>query len=350
MEVLAEIRYDRQCEIGAAEGRNSRVFMVNDCQLGGQLVAKEVDKGRFGGDPAIYFEEARAMFAAAHQNVVPIRYACETSSSVVLAMPYYVRGSLGSRISRNPISAKELIRISQGILLGVSQIHTAGFVHFDIKPSNILFDNSDSPLVADFGQAVRILPSGGVVVPATYNWIVPPEVFTSGAGSFLCDIYQAGLLFYRAINGNLHYEDQFGTLDDSAIVDRTVRGKLPDRNGFLPHVPKRIRTIIRKALKVNPAERYQSAREFAIDLARVSASVDWVATLQPTGEARWTAKRPGMATLEVELIRSGRDWETRVWTVNGTIRRAKDPSSLCRSRLCRADAGKHLNEVFEKLA
>ena len=96
MEVVAEIRYDRQHQIGAGEGLNSKVFMALDQQLGGQLIAKEIDKSRFG-NVTQYFEEAKAMFASAHQNVVPIQYACETASHVVLAMPYYANGSLNGR-------------------------------------------------------------------------------------------------------------------------------------------------------------------------------------------------------------------------------------------------------------
>ncbi len=350
MEVVAEIRYDRQQQIGALQGRNSSVFRVTDQQLGGELVAKEVDKARFNGDPSRYFDEARAMFAATHQNVVPIRYACQNATHVILAMPLYRNGSLASRIATNPISVKEVIRLSQGVLHGIGQIHAAGFVHLDIKPSNILFDNADVPLVADFGQSMKALPTGGVLDPEMYTWAIPPEVFASGAGSFLSDIYQAGLLFYRAVNGNRHYEEQFRTLDYAEIKEKTLRGKLPDRNSFLPHVPKRMRTIIRKALRVDPVERYQSAREFAADLARMPAGLNWLVTIKPSGEATWRADRDGRAALEVELTKSANRWETRAWTINGLSRRAKEPGAIERSYASLPDVGKHLNEVFEKLA
>ena len=349
MEVVAEIKYDRQHPIGVGEGLNSQIFMIIDSQMGGQLVAKEIDKADFR-DPAEYFEEAKAMFATSYQDIVPIQYACETSTHVVLAMPCYPNGSLAGRIRTNPITARELVRISQGILRGLSQIHAAGFVHFDIKPSNILFDNANSPLVADFGQAKKILPTGAATQPYLYDLTIPPEVYATGSGSFLSDIYQSGVLFYRAINGSRLYEMQFSGLSDTAIADKVAKGKLPDRNLFLPHVPQRLRKIIRRALKTNPSERYQSATEFAAALARVDTGLDWVTTLSPSGEACWDASRAGMAPLRVELLTDGRAWITTAWTVNGTQRRAKDPANCCRSGLSFAGAVKQLNTIFRQLA
>jgi serine/threonine protein kinase len=350
MEVVAEIKYDRQHQIGASEGLNSRVFMAIDSQLGGQLVAKEIEKANFR-DPAEYFQEAKAMFATSHQNVVPIRFACETTSHVVLAMPYYPNGSLARRIRANPISAMELVRISQGILHGISQIHSAGFVHFDIKPSNVLFDNANSPLVADFGQARKTLPTGAATsLPYLYDLAIPPEVYASGSGSVLSDIYQTGVMFYRAINGSSLYERQFDGLGDRTVADKVVKGKLPDRNVFLPHVPQRIRTIIRKAMKPNPTERYQSATEFATVLARVDPGLDWVTGMNTSGEIRWQAERTGMTALRIELVSDGSAWKTAAWTVNGTQTRAKDPAGVCRSGLSYPEAMRHLNAVFGQLA
>jgi len=323
--------------------------MVVDSQLGGQLVAKEIEKANFRASTE-FFEEARAMFATTHANVVPIRYACETATHIVLAMPHYPNGSFAGRIRTNPITTRELIRISQGVLHGIGQIHAAGFVHFDIKPSNVLFDGANSPLVSDFGQARKVPPSGLVsTLPPIYELVIPPEVYTTASGSFLSDIYQAGVLFYRAINGSQMYEVQFKGLDDLTVARKVAQGKLPDRNLFLPNVPPRIRTIIRKALKPNPAERYQSATEFAAALARVDAGLDWTTNIHPSGEITWDANRSGMTNLKVELTTDGRTWQTAAWTVNGTVRRAKDPARLHRSGLSRPDAMKHLIDVFQQL-
>jgi serine/threonine protein kinase len=350
LKIVAEITHDRQHQIGVGEGMNSEVFKVIDPQLGGEFAVKVIEKSMFGGDISRYFEEAKAMYATAHPNVVPVQYACQTPSHVMLAMPYYANGSLGARISSGPVTTKEFIRIAVGILNGVTQIHNAGYIHFDLKPSNVLFNVVDDPLVSDFGQTRKILPGGAVSVPRMYHRAMPPETLSTGAGSSLGDIYQLGLLLYRAINGDSLYDQQFVGIDDATMERLIVAGALPNRKLFLPHVPKRVRTIVRKALKADPAERYQSAREFSGVIARIPPGLDWETTLDPHGEISWRTKRAGKSNLEVKPQNSVGAWDVRVYTVNGASRRAMGLTTLNRSGLDRDAAIVHLNDVFAQIA
>lgn len=264
-------------------------------------------------------------------------------------MPYFANGSLAPRICDGPITIRELIRMAQGVLRGMARIHSTGFVHFDIKPANILFNGIDEPLVADFGQTRRFLANGIVQAPRMYPRVIPPETWMGGVGSALSDIYQAGLLFYRAVNGDPLYRAQHANLDDRTLRDCVVTGRFPDRKTFLPHVPKRVRTIIRKALNVDPRKRYQSATELSAAIARIPASLDWCITPRAQGEFSWRAERPGRASLEVELVRINRAWAVQVWTDKGNVRRAKDRLDFWRSNLTQSGAIEHLNGVFAHL-
>lgn len=351
MQIRTEIEYDRGNQIGVGQGMNSEVFLADDPQLGGQFVAKEIAKSRLLNDVTLYFCEAQAMFAVDHPNIVPIQYASQTSTHVILTMPYYPNGSLGRRITAGPLDVRELVRVSLGILSGLEAIHIAGFVHFDLKPSNVLFDSIDTPLVADFGQARRISPSGSVTVPPLYPGGIPPEAYVSATGNYLSDIYQVGLLLYRAANGDAVYQRQIAGLDDATIRSRVIAGKLPDRNLFLPHVPKRVRTIIRKALQADPLKRYPSAHDLAVAIGRVPCDPVWHMNVDTTGNVSWRAQRAGRADLQVELKKNGSAaWDVGVYTIsNGTIRRAKDPQKNERFGLAEASAMKHLTEVFRHL-
>ena len=287
------------------------------------------------------------MFATAHPNIVPIQYACQTPSHIVLMMPYYQHGSLADRIASGPLTLSELVRVAIGVLHGIVQIHDAGYIHFDIKPSNILFNDVNDPMVADFGQSRKILPGGRVTLPPLYYRCIPPETLRSHIGSLLGDIYQVGLLLYRATNGEPHFDEQFSGLTPAAINDRMMRGLLPDRKSFLPHVPKRIRSIIRKSLKAEPSQRYQSATEFSQAIGRVPRTMDWMTYPDPNGNITWKAQRAGKCDLEVNLLGSGSTWSVAVWTVNGGVKRAKNV--LGASGLSYDDAMAHLNDVFEQL-
>jgi hypothetical protein len=118
----------------------------------------------------------------------------------------------------------------------------------------------------------------------------------------------------------------------------------------MPHVPSRLRTLVRKALRVNPSDRFQTATEMADDLSRVDVGLDWSVEPLLLGGFRWTASRIGQCDLLVELKNAAGAWEVETFTENkGAARRNKGKKENWRSGLNRDDAYEHLEEVFERL-
>jgi eukaryotic-like serine/threonine-protein kinase len=344
---VAKIEYDQGQQIGCGQGQNSAVFLATDPQLGGELAVKEIPKNSFGNS-AGYWSEAQAMFSATHDHVVAIQYACETPSHICLAMPYYQRGSLTDRIQAGPLRPMEVIRIGQGILSGLTQIHVVGHAHLDVKPSNVLFDSNDRPLVADFGQARSIGPNGVVVPPPTmYNAGIPPELITTGHGTVASDVYQAGLTLYRAVNGDPFFHDQLMAALPQ-LVPLIVSGGFPDKNSFMPHVSRSLRIVLRKAMHLNSASRYGTARQFATALGHVSVSRDWATTPLLAGEMEWTCQRLPGPQLAVRIRSDGPKWKVSVYSERPGKSRATK-SILWASGLTRLQAQTHLRQVFEAL-
>ena len=349
-EVLGTIRYQQLGVIGPGEGMNSIVYRAFDPYLQRNIAVKVVSKAKFGNDFNSYCNEARAMFAAAHPNIVGIEYVCETTDDLHLALPLFTNGSLRPRITQNPLGLKDSLRVAQGVLAGLSRIHTSRFLHLDLKPANILFDDDDRPLITDFGQSRTMSTNGTVSYPPIYKWTMPPEVLTSHVATVESDIYQVGALLYRVVNGDAVYSRQKSAISsDGQLVDLIQRGRFPDSKLFLPHVPKRIRTLIRKALNTNPTERFHSASEFAASLGRVNLPLDWAATSLGAGAYRWKAVRNGRSDLEIELTQDGSSWSTKVWTAEGQAKRKRDVKDSWRTDLNYRDAFKHLTDVFSEL-
>jgi len=351
MQVDATVRYDKLYEIGVGQGMNSKVFLAHDAQFSGNIAVKEIPKQTFGNSVTEYYREAERMFAAAHANVVPVFYAGEAADHICIAMPYFPKGSLESRIEKGPLPLREALRVAQGVLSGLAKVHTAGLLHFDVKPSNVLFDEFGNPLLADFGQARRVGSSGLVVVPEMYWKAMPPETLTAGTGSVLSDIYQAGLLLYRAANGDPHYKRQEALLSLTTVQKKIISGKFPDRHVFQPHVPQRLRTAIRIALRLNPADRYISTTEFADQLARIPVPLDWAMTELSDSTVEWRAARADKADLLVRLSPDSTKsaWSVQVYTLKGGKLRAKNCKEHWKSGLLYAQADAHLNEVFSQL-
>lgn len=349
MQIVGSMTYDTLREIGAGEGRNSKVYLADEPQLGGRVAIKEIEKTSFG-DPTEYFNEAQAMFRTTHDNVVPILYACETATCISLAMPYFPNGSLSKRIKDRPLRLSDVLRIAQGVLAGLAHIHLGKFVHFDIKPSNVLFSDTDVPMVADFGQSRPMSAAGVATAPdKVYRTAFPPEALVAGAGTVHSDVYQTGLLLYRVLNGDPFFRAQIPA-DSMVLLDRIARGKFPDRQSFMPHVPKRLRSLVRKALRTDPAARFQTATEMADAFGRVRLALDWDVELVVAGGCRWKASRLGHADLIVELSSKAGGWVVETFTEKtGEPRRAKGRAENWRAGLSLRDAHAHLKRVFERL-
>src|SRR5579884_586439 len=282
MQVLGDISYTRRRRIGSSQGANSEVYEIDEPQLGGVLAVKEIDKTDL--DPAAYFKEAQTLHASKHENIVHIQYACATADKICLVMPLYTKGCVADRIKDGPMNQREAVGVSIAVLSALGHVHSKGYIHLDVKPSNVLFSDTDAPLLSDFGESRLLSKLGTVTGPRAYVWAYPPELYSAGVATVHSDIYQAGLLLYRMLNGDPVWHAQWpADHETDKMKALTLKGKLPNRNCFLPHVHQRLRTLVRKALQVDPAKRFNTAAEFRRALGRVHISADWIVETSSDG-------------------------------------------------------------------
>jgi eukaryotic-like serine/threonine-protein kinase len=350
MDIVSTLTVTRGPRIDGGQGQNCLgVFRARDPQLGMDVALKEISKT--GRDATSFFAEAQRMFESEHPNVVPIRTASQTATSILLVMPLYERGSLATRIASQPLSIHDTIRVGREILAGVGAIHAGSSVHFDIKPSNVLIGDNGAAKVADFGQARELGPDGFTLMPERmYAPLVPPEAFTTnGVGSRLSDIFQVGATLYRAVNGEPFFEAQLARLAGQVdLQDAIMRGRFPDRNKFLPHVPRGLKRIIRKAMNTTDTDRYQTADEFSTALAKVLPTLNWSPALQPDGNAIWEADRSERPNLRVELSRAGSHFDVKLSTSSlSGIRATK--KGFWRLGMNRKDTDTYLSQLFDSL-
>jgi len=348
MQIVAKVAFEKIRQIGTGQGLNSTVWLARDPQLDCELAVKEIDKLTFWNPDC--FAEAQAVYASDHPNVVRVQWAGEEGQYAYIAMPYYPNGSLADVLSNGAMQLSSLLVMAQEVLLGLGHIHSKQFIHLDIKPSNIFLDHRGKALVADFGQSRRISPSGGVTAPPLYYSTMPPEVLQSGNVARVSDIFQVGALLYRAVNGEQSWQDQVSIYPtDSELETAILNGKFPNRNLFLPHVPKRLRSAIRKALSVVPGDRFSSATELGQELGRINPANDWSVGASANGDMIWLSTPNGCAQLEVAVKKSGNKFSVTVHTRNGSSLRKKGKDTLWGNFPTLVRALKHLKWVFESL-
>ncbi|WP_088252142.1 serine/threonine-protein kinase [Fimbriiglobus ruber] len=346
MQILTSLELDEGREIGCGQGRNSRVYLVDDPQLGGTFALKKIDKSSLPNSSA-WWEETKRMYASEHEHVLPIRYGCQTTDHICLILPYCKNGTLADKIVDKSVSLRELIKLGQGILLGVGRIHSAGLCHFDIKPTNILFSDTHQPLVADFGQARPIGPYGTAHPPGRmYNYALPPELCFVYQGSPASDLYQVALTLYRAVNSDRFFLSQASTHPN--IFAAISSGTFPDRDAFQPHVPLLIRKVIKKGLELLPADRYANASEFANDLGRINPSKDWFLEQFASGEKDWTCHLDSHRKIKTRLFSIGPKWGIEIHSENNGVRRALK-KVLWKRDLTGREADIQLRKVFRVL-
>lgn len=280
----AELFFEEIREIGA-DGRNSKTFLANDPQLGAEIVVKQIAKADLAA-PDVYFAEAKALYASAHQNVVQLHYACEDDDHVFIAMPFYTAGSIKGVLAQRHLTVREIVRLGCQTLSGLHNIHSKGLIHFDIKPDNILLSLRREALLSDFGLAKQT--KLGLAEPdGFYMRMAPPEAVSGPPYKLTFDIYQIGLTLYRMCVGPAEFNRQFARFVGPAGIDRPAlaqalqRGEFPDRRGLPLHIPARLETVIMTCLKVDPDERYASALAVANALARVDTCLDWEFVADP---------------------------------------------------------------------
>lgn len=357
MEIKTELSFTELAKIGD-NGWNSEVFLGNDPQLGTNFAYKKIKKDSFR-DACEFFGEAQKIQKARHPHVVEIKYACQTSDAVWLAMPYYDRGSLQGVLNQRFLTVRESIHYAVHFLTGLQHIHAQKLLHLDIKPANILIDEGGNALLADFGCA-RDLDENFLATPgAIYPLHQVPERFTVAKVSIASDIYLSGLTLYRLCNGDaLFFQPISGRKSKAETEDQKVRnklndkikkGKYPDRSAFLPHIPQQLRRAIRKALMVDPDERFQSASDFINALSGIETNLDWQFTEEPQ-EKCWTLESPASIT-RIRLVGSEEKKDVSITTTKTNLLSGNTQRSVkhCGTRACLADGLKWVADIAEEL-
>lgn len=224
--------------------------------------------------------EAQLLAKLTHPSILPL-YDFGTANSVpYIVMPFMANGSLADRLSaQGRLSSDEVIRILTPIAAALDYAHQQGILHRDVKPSNILFDQNDMPFLGDFGIAKIMEKPSGLTGPGYVGTPVymSPEQARGEQVDSRADIYSLGVVVYRALSGRHVFDENESAV--SLMLKHAVEPPASLREA-LPDLPKSVDDVVQKALAKYPADRYQTATEFAQALARAANITADAPTLQ----------------------------------------------------------------------
>ena len=247
-------------------GGMAEVYRAEDERLGRE-VALKVLPPEFAWDPerAERFErEVRAAARLNHSNIVTVYEFGRGESLHFYTMALMTGGDLKARIRGNPngMPTAEVRATAAATARALDYAHRHGFVHRDVKPENILFDEDGTPQLTDFGIARAM--AAGTRMTATGMSIGSPHYMSPEQARGLevdgrSDLYSLGVVLYEMLTGRL----PFDAGDTLAVAYAHVNDPVPE----LPRELTPWQPVIERLLAKSPEDRYASAGELAEVLA-----------------------------------------------------------------------------------
>ena len=210
--------------------------------------------------------EARAAARLSHPNVVAVFDTGEDDGTPFIVMEQLPGETLADIMVAGPVDQEWLRRLTRDVLAALAAAHTAGIVHRDVKPGNILISHDGSAKVADFGIAKAV---EGVVGDTTATGVLlgtpaylAPERLDGQPATPQSDLYSLGVVLYEALAG----VKPFTGATPLAVADAIMRSEPVPLAEARPGVDPVLAGVVEQALAKDPALRPPSALEMAAAL------------------------------------------------------------------------------------
>jgi eukaryotic-like serine/threonine-protein kinase len=267
-------RYEIEGQLG--EGGMGVVYRALDTKLNRPVAIKFLSNEFADADARHRFQrEAQTASSLNHPHILTVYDAGDFEGRQYLVTEFVDGGTLKTWARSAKRTWRQIIELLTGVADGLAVAHTAGILHRDIKPDNILISQSGYAKLADFGLAklaegadsdlTRTLTEGrtrpGMII-GTIPYMSPEQAAGKPVDT-RSDIFSFGVLLYEMLGGRRPFTGNTDLQVLQAILHAPAEPLGED-------VPLPLRSAIEKALEKDPAERYQSMRDLVVDLRRAT--------------------------------------------------------------------------------
>src|SRR5712692_7996852 len=254
------------------------VYKAEDTRLGRLVALKFLPEAlsRDAHASERFEREARAASALNHPNICTIHEIDTHKGQQFIVMELLEGQTLADRIQGRPVETKKLLEWGLQAAEALDAAHAKGIVHRDIKPTNIHINDRGQVKVLDFGLAKLLRPLSEAELTASLTQTkavvgtlpyMAPEQLRSEEVDVRTDVYSLGTVLYEMATGRRPFDAAA-----SATLAADILHKAPVPPGRTnPALPARLDDIILKCLEKDRENRYQSAKELAVDLRRLAA-------------------------------------------------------------------------------
>ena len=327
------------------------VYKARDTRLE-RAVAIKVLPEALAADPQFrerFEREARTISRLTHSNICTLYDVGEAEGTAFLVMEYLEGDTLAARLQKNPLKLDEALHIALEVASALNAAHRAGVVHRDLKPANVMLTKAGAKLL-DFGLAKTGLaggPGGASMMPTTpaaltaqgtilgtFQYMAPEQIEGQEA-DVRSDIWAFGCVLYEMLTGKRAFEAKSQATLIAAIFDRQPAPV----SSVQPKTPPALDRVISACLAKDPADRFQTAHDLALQLRWITEGGSAVGVPAPVAARRrsrerlaWTASAllgVGFLAASVVAVVHMRETPAPVDLVQFTIA-APDKTTFCR--------------------
>ncbi len=310
-------------------GGMGEVYLASDLILHRNVALKVLHADLTANESRLqrFKREAYAASSLNHPNILTIHEIGSENQNHFMVTEFVDGESLGQCLRRRPFKLGEVLEIGIQIASALAASHSAGVIHRDIKPDNIMLRRDHLVKVLDFGLAKLIESEQAAdielskVMPLTSPGVfmgtaryMSPEQARGLPLDARTDIWSLGVVLYELVTKHTPFTGK--TLSDVIVAVLTTHP--PTLTRYAPNVPAELDRIITKTLRKGEGERYQTAKDLELDLKALKQRLDFEAELGRSGEKLGSGKVERIVTSREQaetdetLVRG----QTNYWTAS----------------------------------
>src|SRR5881227_1739885 len=272
-------------------GGMREVFLAQDTSLGRKVALKLLRAEFTGHEDRLrrFRQEARAASALNHPNILTIHEIGQDDTLHFMATEYVEGETLRQHLSRARLTVGQTLDVAVQVASALAAAHQAGIIHRDIKPENTMVRTDGNVKVLDFGLAKLTEPktietaaptlpqveTAPGVVMGTFSYM-SPEQARGLAVDARTDIWSLGVMIYEMAAGRQPFEGETA----SDVMSLILQKEPPPLAHSWPEVPAELERIVRKALRKDREERYQTIKDLLIDLRNLRKELELSAEME----------------------------------------------------------------------
>src|SRR5579862_2387293 len=289
--------YEIQSPLGA--GGMGEVYRAKDIRLD-RTVAIKILPAHLSDDPALkqrMEREAKAISALQHSNICTLYDVGSQDGTDFLVMEYLEGQTLADRLAKGALPLDQVLKIGTEIAQALEKAHQQGIIHRDLKTANIMLTKAGAKLM-DFGlakpevtissqavgsftpstptmnlasltSAASPLTQKGSIV-GTFQYMAP-ELLQGAEADARSDLFSFGCVLYEMITGRRAFEGKSQLSVFTSILEKDPEPIAASQ----PLTPPMLERVVGACLAKDPADRFQSAHDVAMDLR-------WIESLRST--------------------------------------------------------------------